>query len=195
VPLALYSVMFQRVKPPIFVRTRYISKKAKHNWRQVLGAMEATSGYSPYKDNNALARANGALLARGAFPGKYASTSTLGAESSDNKRPLWFGDGPMVWIDCEVRAKVELTYQKYLIDSSRVFPCLQMTGLNPKKDRLLEIAVLITDGNLDVVDEEGISFTIRTDKEHLDNMDEWCVRQHGEVRHPLAYLKTSLSYS
>ncbi|KAF9517632.1 hypothetical protein BS47DRAFT_1326016 [Hydnum rufescens UP504] len=104
-------------------------------------------------DNNALARA---LLERGAFPGKYASTNTLGAESSDNKRPLWFGDGPMVWIDCE------------------------MTGLNPKKDRLLEIAVLITDGNLDIVDEEGISFTIKTDKEHLDNMDEWCVRQHGE---------------
>ncbi|KAI0079294.1 ribonuclease H-like protein [Panus rudis PR-1116 ss-1] len=53
-----------------------------------------------------------------------------------------------------------------------------MTGLNPKKDKILEIAVLITDGNLELVD-EGIEFVIRTEKPLLDGMDEWCTNQHG----------------
>jgi len=63
----------------------------------------------------------------------------------------------MVWVDCE------------------------MTGLDPNKDKILEIAVLITNGNLDLVD-EGIEFIIRTDKASLDGMDEWCTKQHGQVR-------------
>jgi oligoribonuclease len=74
--------------------------------------------------------------------------------------------GPLVWIDCE------------------------MTGLNPRKDKLLEIAVrtcslpfsrfsvsngvhssprqvLITTGNLQVVD-SGIQYVIKTEKEVLN---------------------------
>ncbi|KAJ6589809.1 ribonuclease H-like domain-containing protein [Mycena vulgaris] len=72
-----------------------------------------------------------------------------------NPRQLSYGDGPMVWIDCE------------------------MTGLNPDKDKILEIAVLITNGNLDLVD-EGIEFIIRTEKASLDGMDDWCTKQHGQ---------------
>ncbi|TFK44879.1 ribonuclease H-like protein [Crucibulum laeve] len=70
-------------------------------------------------------------------------------------KPLNFFSGPLVWIDCE------------------------MTGLNPRKDKILEIAVLITNGNLDIVD-EGLEFVIKTDKEALDGMDEWCKNQHGQ---------------
>jgi len=69
-------------------------------------------------------------------------------------KPLDFYRGPLVWIDCE------------------------MTGLDPRKDKILEIAVLITNGNLELVD-EGIEYVIRTEKEHLDRMDEWCTKQHG----------------
>ncbi|KII95701.1 hypothetical protein PLICRDRAFT_34642 [Plicaturopsis crispa FD-325 SS-3] len=69
-------------------------------------------------------------------------------------RPLNFYAGPLVWVDCE------------------------MTGLNPRKDKILEIAVLITNGNLELVD-EGIEFVIRTDKSALDGMDQWCTNQHG----------------
>ncbi|KIJ65905.1 hypothetical protein HYDPIDRAFT_109989 [Hydnomerulius pinastri MD-312] len=69
--------------------------------------------------------------------------------------PLSFRAGPMVWIDCE------------------------MTGLDPKKDKLLEIAVLITNGNLELVD-DGIQFVIKTEKSVLDGMDEWCTTQHGK---------------
>lgn len=56
-----------------------------------------------------------------------------------------------------------------------------MTGLDSKKDHLLEIAVIITNGNLDVVDPNGVNFIIRTDKQILDTMDPWCIKQHGEV--------------
>ncbi|KAF9451496.1 oligoribonuclease [Macrolepiota fuliginosa MF-IS2] len=72
-----------------------------------------------------------------------------------SKKPLDFYVGPLVWIDCE------------------------MTGLNPRKDKILEIAVLITNGNLEVVD-DGIQFIIKTEKETLDQMDEWCTNQHGQ---------------
>ncbi|PIL33383.1 hypothetical protein GSI_04003 [Ganoderma sinense ZZ0214-1] len=53
-----------------------------------------------------------------------------------------------------------------------------MTGLNPRTDKILEIAVLITNGNLETVD-EGISYIVKTDKEVLDKMDEWCQNTHG----------------
>ncbi|KAJ7699632.1 ribonuclease H-like domain-containing protein, partial [Mycena rosella] len=41
--------------------------------------------------------------------------------------------------------------------------------------------VLITNGNLELVD-EGIDFIIRTDNAYLDGMDEWCTKQHGQMR-------------
>ncbi|TFY70421.1 hypothetical protein EVG20_g2582 [Dentipellis fragilis] len=69
-------------------------------------------------------------------------------------KPMAFSDGPLVWIDCE------------------------MTGLDLRKDKIIEVAVLITNGNLDVVD-EGIEYVVRTDKADLDAMDEWCTKQHG----------------
>ncbi|KAG8983911.1 hypothetical protein FRB90_005656, partial [Tulasnella sp. 427] len=53
-----------------------------------------------------------------------------------------------------------------------------MTGLNHKEDRILEIAVLITNGDLQVVD-EGVEFVIKTEKPVLDQMNPWCVDQHG----------------
>ena len=42
-----------------------------------------------------------------------------------------------------------------------------MTGLDAQTDRLLEIAVIITDGRLRPVD-EGIEFVIQTSKDVLD---------------------------
>lgn len=48
-----------------------------------------------------------------------------------------------------------------------------MTGLDLTRDRLLEVACIITDGDLEPVDDEGVHFTIRTAKDVLQNMDEW----------------------
>lgn len=53
-----------------------------------------------------------------------------------------------------------------------------MTGLSPDKDQILEIAVIITDGNLEPMD-AGINYVIRTDASVLDHMDEWCRNTHG----------------
>lgn len=41
------------------------------------------------------------------------------------------------------------------------------TGLNVRSDEIIEIACIITDGNLKPVD-EGISFVIKTEKAILD---------------------------
>ena len=52
-----------------------------------------------------------------------------------------------------------------------------MTGLDARTERLLEVAVIITDGQLQPVD-EGVSYVIQTPRKVLDRMDEWYVRQN-----------------
>lgn len=62
---------------------------------------------------------------------------------------------PIVWIDCE------------------------MTGLEVTNDHIIEICCIITDGNLNIIDEEGYESTVYQPKEVLDSMNEWCVNQHN----------------
>ncbi|WFD04839.1 Phosphatidylinositol 3,4,5-trisphosphate-dependent Rac exchanger 2 protein [Malassezia vespertilionis] len=57
---------------------------------------------------------------------------------------------------------------------------MRMTGLDAKNDRLLEVACIITDGNLQPID-DGVSYVIKTPKPILDGMDEWCTTTHGET--------------
>jgi oligoribonuclease len=59
----------------------------------------------------------------------------------------------LVWIDCE------------------------MTGLDLRSDRLIEIAALVTDAELNVLG-EGIDVVIHADSEALDNMVEVVARMH-----------------
>ncbi|EIM85049.1 ribonuclease H-like protein [Stereum hirsutum FP-91666 SS1] len=73
---------------------------------------------------------------------------------SKKTKPLDVNCGPLVWIDCE------------------------MTGLDYQTDTILEIAVLITNGELDIVD-DGVEFVIKKDRAVMDNMNEWCIKQHG----------------
>ncbi|CCD24305.1 Rex2p NDAI_0C06460 [Naumovozyma dairenensis CBS 421] len=66
---------------------------------------------------------------------------------------------PIVWIDCE------------------------MTGLDHTSDRIIEICCIITDGNLKIVDKEGdncYESVIHYDSKVMDNMNEWCIDQHGK---------------
>lgn len=60
------------------------------------------------------------------------------------------------------------------------FNDLKMTGLNVDKDRIMEIACLITDSDLNIV-AESPDIIIKQPKELLDSMDEWCTKQHGKV--------------
>ncbi len=55
---------------------------------------------------------------------------------------------------------------------------LEMTGLKPESDRIIEIATVITDKQLEVL-AEGPTLAIRQDRAVLDAMDEWNTRQHN----------------
>lgn len=63
--------------------------------------------------------------------------------------------------------------------SAIVWMDMEMTGLDPSIDRILEIAVLVTDGELNVV-AEGPDLVIRQSDEVLDRMDEWNKTHHGQ---------------
>ncbi|PPC74423.1 oligoribonuclease [Pokkaliibacter plantistimulans] len=64
-------------------------------------------------------------------------------------------------------------------DNRWVWMDLEMTGLNPEQDRILELAVLITDYDLNVV-AEGPVWVVHQSDDVLNGMDEWCTRTHGE---------------
>ena len=56
---------------------------------------------------------------------------------------------------------------------------LEMTGLLPEKDRIIEIATVVTDKDLNVLG-EGPVYAISQPQAMLDGMDEWNTRQHGK---------------
>jgi oligoribonuclease len=60
----------------------------------------------------------------------------------------------LIWIDCE------------------------MTGLNPEKERLIEIATVVTDPYLTIL-AEGPVFAIHQSDELLKSMDAWNTKQHN----------------
>lgn len=56
---------------------------------------------------------------------------------------------------------------------------LEMTGLFPETDVVLEIATIVTDKNLNIL-AEGPVIAIHQPDSTLDNMDQWCVDVHGK---------------
>ena len=54
---------------------------------------------------------------------------------------------------------------------------LEMTGLVPEEDNIIEIATVVTDAELNFI-AEGPSIAIHQDNKYLDNMDAWNTRQH-----------------
>lgn len=55
---------------------------------------------------------------------------------------------------------------------------LEMTGLEPESDRIIEIATIVTDANLNTL-AEGPVMAVHQDDELLNSMDEWCTKTHG----------------
>ena len=55
---------------------------------------------------------------------------------------------------------------------------LEMTGLDTAKDEIIEIAVVITNNQLDIL-AKGPDLAIQCDDSILDNMNEWCRYHHG----------------
>jgi len=56
---------------------------------------------------------------------------------------------------------------------------LEMTGLDTQNDQIIEIATIVTDGELNVL-AEGPMIAIHQPPEILDGMDEWNTNQHGK---------------
>jgi oligoribonuclease len=55
---------------------------------------------------------------------------------------------------------------------------MEMTGLDPDKDRIIEVAVVVTDSQLNIL-AEGPVFAIHQSDEVLDGMDNWNKSTHG----------------
>ena len=52
-----------------------------------------------------------------------------------------------------------------------------MTGLDTIEDRIIEIATIVTDKDLNII-EEGPVIALKTPEKALDEMDDWNTNQH-----------------
>ena len=55
-----------------------------------------------------------------------------------------------------------------------------MTGLEAGKDKIIEVAAIITDKEL-VPFDEGFERIIHCDEDIMNGMDEWCTEHHRDV--------------
>jgi len=55
---------------------------------------------------------------------------------------------------------------------------LEMTGLDPEKETIIEIATIMTDSEMNILD-EGPSLVVHQPDSILDTMDEWNTSHHG----------------
>lgn len=56
-----------------------------------------------------------------------------------------------------------------------------MTGLVLGKDKIIEIAAIITDENLNPLDPDGFERIIHCPENVMRAMGEWCTKQHAKV--------------
>jgi oligoribonuclease len=63
-------------------------------------------------------------------------------------------------------------------DTNLIWLDLEMTGLEPEIDVILEIATIITDSQLNIL-AQGPVFAIHQSNDVLDNMNPWCIEHHG----------------
>jgi len=64
-------------------------------------------------------------------------------------------------------------------DMNLVWVDMEMTGLEPDTDRIIEVAVVVTDMHLNIL-AEGPVFAIHQSDETLDKMDNWNKGTHGK---------------
>ena len=54
---------------------------------------------------------------------------------------------------------------------------LEMTGLDPDSERIIEIATIVTNADLEEI-KEGPNLVIRHPQEYIDSMADWNITQH-----------------
>ena len=57
---------------------------------------------------------------------------------------------------------------------------LEMSGLEPESDVIIEIATIVTDGDLNII-AEGPCLPVRQPQSVIDGMDEWNTTHHRTV--------------
>lgn len=66
-----------------------------------------------------------------------------------------------------------------LADDNLIWIDLEMTGLDPDTDVIIEIATVVTDAQLNIL-AEGPVYAVNQPKAVMDAMDEWNTNQHGK---------------
>lgn len=66
------------------------------------------------------------------------------------------------------------------IEEPLVWIDMEMTGLETKTDKILEVSCIVTDKHLEPVD-SGITLVVHQPDEVLAKMNEWCKDTHGKV--------------
>lgn len=72
-----------------------------------------------------------------------------------------------------------MTTQSQINSNNLIWIDLEMTGLNPATDRIIEIATIVTDSNLNIL-AEGPVIAIHQSDELLALMDDWNKNTHGK---------------
>jgi oligoribonuclease len=84
-----------------------------------------------------------------------------------------------VWVDQnDIHGKLPTMAKEEKRSSKMFWIDMEMTGLDEKKCKILEVAVVITDLNLNKLEE--YSTVVYQPKEVLDTMDAWCKDTHGK---------------
>jgi len=63
--------------------------------------------------------------------------------------------------------------------SNLIWMDLEMTGLEPEMDTILEIATVVTDGDLNIL-ATGPELVVHHEESVLDAMDDWCKQHHAD---------------
>jgi len=71
-----------------------------------------------------------------------------------------------------------MNQSEYFSKDNLIWIDLEMTGLEPKQDKVIEIATIVTDKDLNVL-AEGPEIAIHQSDETLAGMDEWNTSHHG----------------
>ncbi|KFG44609.1 small nuclease [Toxoplasma gondii GAB2-2007-GAL-DOM2] len=91
-----------------------------------------------------------------------------------------------------IRTAITITEDEETLQTPIVWVDCEMTGLDVETDQIIEIAVIVTDGQCKkrIV---GPNLIVHASDELLDGMDDWCKKTHGESGLTAACRKSTLT--